>query len=65
MVTRKIGQASHNEVTQLQQQHFDLDMRIREYLDMLSIEMKQKLVAKMPMIIDEINAELKSSENDI
>jgi hypothetical protein len=65
MPTMKIGQVSHNEITKLQQEHFDLNMRIREVLDIISLNVKAKLISRLPGLIDEINAELRANENDI
>jgi len=65
MPTMKTGQASHNEISKLEQDHFDLNMKIRETLDIIPLSVKAKLAVRLPALVDDINAELKSSENDI
>ena len=65
MPVTKLGQASHNELSDLRQKHFDLDIRIGEVLNSASLDIKGKIVARLPGLIDEINAEMKQRENDI
>ena len=65
MPTAKIGQASHNQINDLQQKHWDVDMKIREVLDLASLEAKTKLATRISGLLDEINAELRATENDL
>ena len=65
MPVMKIGQASHNEVSKLEQQHFDLNMKIRDILDTIPLDVKARLVTKLPGVIDEIDAEMKASDQNI
>ena len=58
MPITKLGQVSSNELSSLQQKHFDIDMRLRDYLSVLSMDQKLALVSRLPGLIDEIKAEL-------
>jgi hypothetical protein len=65
MAVAKLGQASHNEITNLRQQHFDLDVELGEVLNTTSFEIKRMIVARIPQLIAEIKAEMAARENDI
>jgi len=65
MAITKLGQASHNELNDVRQKHFDLDIRLSEILAMTNLEIKQALIARLPGMIDEIKAELMARESDI
>ena len=64
MPVMKTGQASHNEVNDLQQKHWDLDMKIREVLDMVPLNVKGRLVLRLPGVLDEIKSEMKALDQN-
>lgn len=62
MPTAKLGQASSNEVSDLMQKHWDADNAIREILVNASLDIKMKVAARLPGLIDEIKAEIVRTE---
>jgi hypothetical protein len=62
MATSKIGQVSSNAVSDLMQQHWDLDRKIGELLTTASLDLKRKLAARLPTILSELEAELNRVE---
>lgn len=58
MPITKLGQISSNEISDLQQKHWDVDMRLRDELTVLSLEQKLVLVNRLPGLVDEIKMEL-------
>jgi len=65
MPTMKVGQVSSNTVSDLQQKHWDLDRKIGETLGMVNLNVKAKLALRIPQLVEEINAEIQATENDI
>ena len=65
MAVAKLGQASHNEINDLRQKHFDLDIKLGEVLNTTTLDIKQIVVARLPQLIDEIKAEMAAREGDI
>lgn len=65
MATAKLGQSSSNQVSDLQQQHFDVDNRIREVLTVASLDVKRSLVSRLPSMIEEIKSEMQRKDADI
>ena len=51
MPTAKLGQFSSLDVNQIQNDHFDVDMQIRDVLTVLSLVQKKSLLSKLPSII--------------
>jgi len=58
MPITKLGQISSNEISDLQQKHWDVDMRLRDQLTILSLEQKLALVNRLPGLVDEIKMEM-------
>ena len=58
MPTAKLGQVSSNEVSDLMQKHWDADQKIRELLVNASLDVKMKVASRLPMMMDEIKAEM-------
>lgn len=58
MPITKLGQISSDEISDLQQKHWDVDMRLRDELTVLSLEQKLVLVNRLPGLVDEIKMEL-------
>jgi len=58
MPITKLGQLSSNELSDIQQKHWDVDMRLRDNLTILSLEQKMALLNRLPGLIDEIKAQL-------
>ena len=56
MPTMKLGQISSNQMSDFQQQHFDADMQFREILTNTPLDIKRKLITRLPGMIDEIKA---------
>ncbi len=65
MAMHKLGQVSHNAINDLQQKHFDMNMKLGEIMNDASLDVKAKIVLRLPGLLDEIKAELESRENDI
>ena len=65
MPVTKIGQTSHTAVNELQQKHFDVDMKIREVLNILELKVKMKLASRLPQIVDEIKADMETIDGSI
>ncbi len=65
MVVAKLGQSSSNEVNDIQQAHFDVDMKLREVLTVASLDVKRMLVSRLPAVIEEIKAEMQRKDTDI
>jgi len=65
MAVAKLGQASHNELNDLRQKHWDLDIKLGEILNTASMEVKMAVVSRLPGLIDEIKAEMAARESDI
>lgn len=63
MPTVKLGQAPSNALSDVQQRHWDADMKIREHLSIMSLDEKMKLIVRLPGVIAEIRAELRPDEN--
>jgi hypothetical protein len=57
MPTSKLGQSSSNQVSDLNQMHFDVDMKIRDTLTTAPLNVKRKLASRLPQIIDEMKSE--------
>lgn len=64
MPTAKLGQVSSNAINDVQQKHWDAMMRIREFIDVLTLDEKLKLIAKMPSVIDGIKSEMRGLNGD-
>jgi|WetSurMetagenome_2_1015567.scaffolds.fasta_scaffold1183154_2 hypothetical protein len=58
MPITKLGQVSSSEISDLQQKHFDIDMRLRDQLTVMSLEQKMALLNRLPGLIDEIKLQL-------
>lgn len=65
MAITKLGQLSHNAVNDLQQRHFDANMKMGEIFNDLPLDLKNKVITMMPQFISEIKAEMAQRENDI
>jgi len=65
MAVAKLEQASHNELNDLRQKHWDLDIKLGEILNTASMEVKMAVVSRLPGLIDEIKAEMAARESDI
>jgi hypothetical protein len=62
MPTQKLGQASSSEMSALMQRHWDVDMKIRDILSAVSLDVKGKLALRLGGLIDEIKNELSRTE---
>jgi len=62
MPITKLGQVSSNEISDLQQKHFDIDMKLRDYFTVMSLEQKMALLNRIPGLIDEIKLQLAQKE---
>ena len=62
MPVTKLGQSSSNEVNDLQQKHWDVDMKIRDMMAGQSLNAKMALAARLPRVMDEIESEMKAKE---
>lgn len=62
MPITKLGQVSSNEISDLHQKHFDIDMRLRDQLTVMSLEQKMALLNRLPGLIDEIKLQLAQTE---
>jgi len=58
MPITKLGQLSTTELNDVQQKHFDIDMRLRDHLTVMSLEQKMALLNRLPGLIDEIKLQL-------
>lgn len=58
MPTTKTGQTSHLAVTSMQQEHYDLQNRIAEILATVDLDVKRKIISRLPAFIDEIKSEM-------
>jgi hypothetical protein len=61
MPVAKLGQSSINEVNNIQQKHWDIDMKIRDVLAAAPLNVKQVLASRLPSIVNEIDSELKAN----
>lgn len=64
MPITKLGQVSSNEISDLQQKHFDVDMKLRDHMTTMSLEQKMALLNRMPGLIDEIKLQQAQQELD-
>lgn len=62
MPTQKLGQIASNQINDLAQKHFDVDMRIRESLTTASLNAKNILATRLPAIIEGIEAEMAANQ---
>jgi len=62
MPITKLGQVSSNEISDLQQKHFDMDMKLRDYFTVMSLEQKMAMLNRLPGLIDEIKLQLAQKE---
>ena len=65
MVMQKLGQVSHNAINDLQQKHFDMNMKMGEVMNDVPLDVKAVLITRLPGLISEIKAEMMARENDI
>lgn len=61
MPTVKLGQLSSLDIQKTEMEHFDVDMKIRDLLSVLSLVQKKQLLSKLPTIA----SELETGEKDI
>ena len=62
MPTQKLGQIASNQINDLAQKHFDIDMRIRDSLTIASLDVKTVLATRLPSILEGISAELQANQ---
>jgi len=62
MPTQKLGQIASNQINDLAQKHFDIDMRLRDTLTTASLDVKQTLATRLPSILEAISAELQANQ---
>lgn len=62
MPITKLGQISSNEISDLQQKHWDVDMKLRDVLTVMSLEQKMALLNRLPGLVDEIKLQLAQKE---
>ena len=60
MVMMKLAQTSSNEMNDLMQRHFDVDMKIRDILTTASLSAKTELLGKLPQILADIDSQQKA-----
>lgn len=58
MPTAKLGQIASNEINDLAQKHFDVDMKIRDILSAQSLDVKRMLIDRLTGMCDQIQTEL-------
>jgi len=58
MPTAKLGQIASNEINDLSQKHFDVDMKIRDILSAQSLDVKRMLIDRLTTMCDQIQTEL-------
>jgi len=58
MPTAKLGQIASNEINDLSQKHFDVDMKIRDILSAQSLDVKRMLVDRLTGMCDQIKTEI-------
>ena len=62
MPTQKLGQIASNQINDLAQKHFDLDMRIRDSLTTASLDVKAVFATRLPSILESIQAEIQANQ---
>lgn len=62
MPTQKLGQIASNQINDLAQKHFDIDMRIRDSLTVASLNAKTVLATRLPGILEAIESELQANQ---
>lgn len=62
MPVTKLGQIASNQINDIAQKHFDIDMRIRETLTVASLNAKQVLASRLPSILESIEAEIVANQ---
>jgi len=60
MPTAKLGQIASNEINDLSQKHFDVDMKIRDILSAQSLDVKRMLVDRLTGMCDQIKTEIET-----
>lgn len=62
MPTQKLGQIASNQINDLAQKHFDIDMRLRDTLTTASLDVKTVLATRLPSILESIQAEIQANQ---
>jgi len=62
MPISKLGQIASNEINDLAQKHFDVDMKIRDVLTTASLNAKSVLATRLASIVESIEAELQANQ---
>jgi hypothetical protein len=62
MPITKLGQLSANELSDLQQKHFDVDMKLRDHMTTMPLDMKLLMLSKMPSFVDGLRSELEAKK---
>lgn len=61
MPTQKLGQIASNQINDLSQKHFDVDMKIRDILQVVTLDAKTILASRLDSIVNGIEAEIKAN----
>lgn len=62
MPVAKLGQIASNQINDIAQKHFDIDMRIRDTLTTATLNAKQVLASRLPSILEQIESELVANQ---
>jgi hypothetical protein len=62
MPTAKLGQIASNDINDLSQKHFDVDMKIRDILSAQSLDVKRMLCDRLQGVCDQIKTEMDSRD---
>ena len=65
MPTTKLGSSSHTAVNDLQMKHYDLDRKIGETLSVINLDVKSRLAARLPAIVDQIQSEMTQTQQEV
>lgn len=65
MPTAKLSSTSHVELNKIRDAHWDLDQKIGEILSIVALDVKAKILSRLPSLINEIESEMKQSEQEV